>query len=145
MDAGADGAAHTTRPGDAMSESPRVSVVVPFFNRQRFLGACVEALLSQDEVGGPVEIVLVDNGSTDGSAAAVARHPQVNLVREETPGAYAARNTGIRQARAPIIAFTDADCVVDRDWLRTVCDAMRDPTVGILSATAGIRLKRRRR
>ena len=49
-----------------MRESPRVSVVVPFFNRQRFLGACVEALLSQDGVGGPVEIVLVDNGSTDG-------------------------------------------------------------------------------
>lgn len=115
-----------------MSEAPRVSVVVPFFNRPRFLGACVEALLSQDGFGGPVEIVLVDNGSTDDSAATLAEHPQVNLLREETPGAYAARNTGIRRARAPIIAFTDADCVVDRDWLRTVCDAMRDPTIGIL-------------
>jgi glycosyltransferase involved in cell wall biosynthesis len=117
---------------DALSESPRISVVVPFFNRQRFLGACVEALLSQDAVGGSVEIILVDNASTDDSAAAIRRHPQLTLLREETPGAYAARNTGIRSARAPIIAFTDADCVADRDWLKTVCDAMRDPAVGIL-------------
>lgn len=115
-----------------MRESPRVSVVVPFFNRQRFLGACVEALLSQDEVGGPVEIILVDNGSTDESVAAIAEHPQITLLREETPGAYAARNTGIRSARAPILAFTDADCVVDRDWLRAVCEAMRDQSVGIV-------------
>jgi glycosyltransferase involved in cell wall biosynthesis len=115
-----------------MAESPRVSVVVPFVNRQRFLGDCVEALLSQDEVGGPVEIILVDNGSKDGSAVASAAHPRITLLREETPGAYAARNAGIRRARAPIIAFTDADCVVDRDWLRSVCEAMADPTVGIL-------------
>jgi glycosyltransferase involved in cell wall biosynthesis len=114
-----------------MSEPPRISVVVPFYNRQRYLGACVDALLAQDDVGGPAEIILVDNGSTDNSAAAIRPHPRVTLLREETAGAYAARNTGIRRARAPLIAFTDADCVVDRHWLRTVCDTMRDPTVGI--------------
>jgi glycosyltransferase involved in cell wall biosynthesis len=118
-------------PSAVMSELPRISVVVPFYNRQRYLGACVDALLAQDDVGGPVEIILVDNGSTDDSAAAIAEHPQITLMREETPGAYAARNTGIRRARAPIIVFTDADCVVDRDWLQSVCDTMRDPTVGI--------------
>jgi glycosyltransferase involved in cell wall biosynthesis len=107
-------------------------VVVPFVNRQRFLGACVEALLAQDGLGGPVEIILVDNGSMDESAVASPAHPNITVLREKTPGAYAARNTGIRRAQAPIIAFTDADCVVDRDWLRSVCDAMADPTVGIL-------------
>jgi glycosyltransferase involved in cell wall biosynthesis len=115
-----------------MPQPPRVSVIVPFVDRQRFLGACVEALLSQEEIGGPVEIILVDNGSTDNSAVPRAADSRITLLRETTPGPYAARNTGIRRARAAIIAFTDADCVVDRDWLRSVCDAMADTKVGIL-------------
>ena len=114
-----------------MSESPRVSVIVPFFNRQQYLPACIEALLAQDDVG-PVEILMVDNRSTDGSAAVVQRYPQLTLLREETKGVYAARNAAIRAARAPLVAFTDADCVTDRGWLRAVCEGMRDPGVGIL-------------
>jgi glycosyltransferase involved in cell wall biosynthesis len=117
---------------DARTESPRVSVVVPFFNRQQYLPACIEALLAQDDVGGAVEIIMVDNRSTDDSASVVERYPQLTLVREESPGAYAARNAGIRIARAPLVAFTDADCVTDRDWLRSVCDGMRDPRVAVL-------------
>jgi len=115
-----------------MTASPRVSVIVPFFNRQQYLPACIEALLAQDDVGGAVEIILVDNRSTDGSASVVQRYPQVTLLREETKGVYAARNAGIRHARAPLVAFTDADCVTDRDWLRAVCDGLRDPDVAIL-------------
>jgi glycosyltransferase involved in cell wall biosynthesis len=115
-----------------MTDSPRVSVIVPFFNREQYLPACIEALLAQDDVGGPVEILMVDNRSTDGSASVVQRYPQLTLLREETKGVYAARNAAIRAARAPLLAFTDADCVTDRDWLRAVCEGMRDPGVAIL-------------
>jgi glycosyltransferase involved in cell wall biosynthesis len=107
-------------------------VVVPFFNRQQYLSACVESLLAQDHVGGTVEIIMVDNGSTDESASVIGRYPQLTLLREEAPGVYAARNAGIRRARAPLVAFTDADCVTDPEWLRSVCDGMRDPDVAIL-------------
>jgi glycosyltransferase involved in cell wall biosynthesis len=115
-----------------MIDSPRVSVIVPFFNREPYLPACIEALLAQDDVGGPVEILMVDNRSTDGSAAVVQRYPQLTLLREETQGVYAARNAALRAARAPLLAFTDADCVTDRGWLRAVCEGLRDPGVGIL-------------
>jgi glycosyltransferase involved in cell wall biosynthesis len=115
-----------------MTESPRVSVIVPFFNRRQYLPACIEALLAQDDVGGAVEIIMVDNRSTDGSASVIERYPQLTLLREESPGAYAARNAGIRIARAPLVAFTDADCVTDRDWLRSICEGMRDPAVAVL-------------
>ena len=127
---------------------PRVSVVVPFFNRQRYLGACVEALLGQDPVDGAVEIILVDNGSADGGGSVLERYPELIVLRETKPGAYAARNAAIRRARAPIIAFTDADCVVDRTWLAAVCDGMRDPAAAVLvgesrypdEATFGLKL-----
>lgn len=90
-----------------MHDSPSVSVIVPFFNRRQSLAACIEALLGQESIGGPVQIILVDNGSNDDSRAVIARYTQVTVLAEATPGAYAARNTGIRQATAPIIAFTD--------------------------------------
>jgi len=116
----------------APHERPAVSVVVPFFNSERHLAACIESLLAQDGVTGGVEIVLVDNRSTDGSPAVAGRYRQVIVVREDTPGVYAARNTGIRHARAPVIAFTDADCVADPAWLRSALDGMQDPSVAIL-------------
>jgi glycosyltransferase involved in cell wall biosynthesis len=124
----AEAIAPRSRPG---SNRPRVSVVVPFYDRQRHLAECVEALLAQD-LDGSVEIILVDNGSSDVSAAAAARERGVTLLLERTPGAYAARNAGIRRAAAPIVAFTDADCTPDRDWLRSVCDGMEDARVAIL-------------
>ena len=127
---------------------PLLSVVVPFFDSERHLGACIESLLAQEGVGGSYEVILVDNGSTDGSAAIAARYEGLTVLEESRPGAYAARNTGIRAARAPVIALTDADCVVAGDWLRSILAGMRDPEVAILlgqvrypaSASAALRL-----
>ena len=111
---------------------PRVSVIVPFLDRREHLAACIEGLLAQEPVDGAVEIILVDNGSSDHGASLVERYPSVVLLREEKRGAYAARNTGVQHARAPLLAFTDADCVVDRDWIRAICDGMRDPAVAMM-------------
>lgn len=111
-----------------MTASPQVSVIVPFFNSGRYLRDCIGALLAQDSDG--VELIFIDNGSTDDSAAIVAEHPTITLLSESREGAYAARNAGIRRARAPILAFTDADCVVDRDWVSVLRTALHDDAVG---------------
>jgi glycosyltransferase involved in cell wall biosynthesis len=128
--------------------SPLVSVVVPFFDSERHIAECIESLLAQQDVGGPYEIILIDNGSTDGSPSIVARYPDLVVLEETKPGAYAARNAGIRRARAPVIAFTDADCVVAADWLRAIRAGMEDRDVGVLlghcayppAASLGLRL-----
>jgi len=114
------------------SEAPLVSVVVPFFNSERHLAECVESLLSQENVGGPYEVILINNLSSDESASIVERYPELIVLEQPTPGSYAARNAGIRQARSPLIAFTDADCVAAKDWLRSILDGMEDPSVAIL-------------
>ncbi len=115
-----------------MSERPLVSVVVPFFDSERYLAACIESLLVQQGVDERYEILLIDNGSSDGSAAIAGRYDEVRLLREPKRGAYAARNAGIRAASAPVIALTDADCVVGRGWLRAILDGMREPRTAIL-------------
>ena len=113
-----------------MSHSPRVSVVVPFLNRASYLPECIAALHPQAGPGSGVELIFVDNGSTDESAAIVAAYDDITLLSEAEPGAYAARNTGIRRARAPIVALTDADCAVDPDWVMALEGALRDDTCG---------------
>ena len=117
---------------DGMKDHPRVSVVVPFYNSERTLAACIESLLAQADVGGPYEILMIDNRSTDASASIVARYPELIVLEESTPGAYTARNTGIRKASAPLIALTDADCIVQPDWLRSIQDGMQDPRTAVL-------------
>lgn len=115
---------------ERVSDPPRVSVVVPFFDSGRHLRACIESLLALDARPGEVELIFVDNGSTDDSAAIAADFCGITVLHEATAGAYAARNTGIRVTRAPIIAFTDADCTVDRDWARAILASMDDQGTG---------------
>jgi glycosyltransferase involved in cell wall biosynthesis len=110
-----------------------ISVVVPMYNAEPYLAACLDALVSQDFPCGDYEVLLVDNGSTDGSVAIARRHPAVTLLSEATRGAYSARNRGIRQARGEVIAFTDPDCVPDRSWLREIAAALSDPRVELVS------------
>jgi glycosyltransferase involved in cell wall biosynthesis len=113
-------------------DRPLVSVVVPFHNSEQHIAGCIESLLDQEDPGGDVELIFIDNRSEDDSPKIVARYPQLTVLEEDTPGAYAARNTGIRHVRAPIVALTDADCIVDRDWLRTVVDELHNPAAAIL-------------
>ncbi|MEM8964607.1 MAG: glycosyltransferase family 2 protein [Acidobacteriota bacterium] len=116
-----------------MSARPTISVVVPYFGSEATIAACIESLLAQEGVDrGEVELIFIDNGSPDASAAIVSRYPELITLREEQPGAYAARNAGIRRARAPIIAFTDADCVPDRDWLRSILGGMVDERTAVV-------------
>lgn len=109
-----------------------VTVVVPFYNAEPHIERCIEGLLAQDLPEGRVELVMVDNNSTDRSAAIVARYPDVRLLREGKQGAYAARNLGVRAARGRFVAFTDPDCVPRPDWLRRLLAPFDDPVVQVV-------------
>jgi len=88
-------------------ERPLVSVVIPCFNHARFLGEAITSALAQTYA--PVEIVVVDDGSNDDTAAVVAPFPGVRYVRQENQGLAAARNTGLRESRGAYLVFLDAD------------------------------------
>ncbi len=108
------------------------SIIVPFRNAARWLRPCLASLLAQDFTDAHYEIVAVDNGSTDGSAAIVHEFHSVRLVSEPRVGSYAARNRGVQASRAPILAFTDADCTPRQDWLRRIMAPLDDPSVEIV-------------
>jgi len=110
-----------------------VSVVVPFRNAERHVGRCLRALEGQLPFGGTYEIVMVDDGSTDGSASIVAGFPHAKLLTQERRGgAYAARNRGVAASSGATIAFTDSDCEPRPDWLRRILEEMSDPGVAVV-------------
>jgi glycosyltransferase involved in cell wall biosynthesis len=88
-------------------DQPLVSVVIPCYNQAHFLGEAIESVLAQTYPH--LEIVVVDDGSTDNIAAVVARYPGVRCLRQENQGLSAARNTGLRHSIGERIVFLDAD------------------------------------
>ena len=93
----------------------KVSVVIPAFNEEVLLPACIDSLLEQDYEG-DIEVIVVDNGSTDATAA-VARSRGVRVVGEPVHGYSRALARGFAAARGDILASTDADTVVPRFWI----------------------------
>ena len=111
-----------------------VSVVVAVRNARASIAACVDSLLALDPA--PIEVLVVDNGSTDGTLDVLGGYGErIAVLHEPVRGAGAARNAGIRAARGQIVAFTDADCVVEPDWLDELVGALADPNVGIVGGT----------
>ena len=117
---------HIAAAEERLSPAPRVSVVICTYNRCSDLAAALDAVLRQDGAP-PYEVLLVDNNSTDGTRALVSallpEHPHLRYLFEPVQGLPVARNTGIRAAGAPIIAFTDDDILVGRDWVASVARA----------------------
>ena len=102
------------------------SVIVPFHNEEEHIEKCVQALLNQSIDRSEYEIFFVDNNSTDKSASIVRKYLGINLLYENKQSSYSARNKGIQSSKGEIVAFTDADCVVDRDWLKNLSACLKE-------------------
>ncbi len=109
-----------------------VTVIVPVLNAEQFLALCLESLLAQDYPAEAFEVLVVDNGSSDGSVAIARCFERVTLLHEPRRGAYVARNRGLAAARGDICAFTDPDCIAEPTWLRQMAAAMSNPRLGVV-------------
>ncbi len=112
-----------------------VSVIVPVLNASDFIGEALASISEQSLP--PAEIIVVDNGSTDGSDALAAAHPGVRLVREPREGVGYARNRGVAECTQPFIAFLDADDVWVRDKLEHQFGLLQaQPAIGLVFGQA---------
>ena len=102
------------------------SVIVPFLNEELYIEQCIQALLGQDFNQNEYELIFIDNGSTDASVEIVRKFSNIALFYESEKSAYVARNRGLKEARGEIIAFTDADCIVSKDWLMHISQGIRE-------------------
>jgi GT2 family glycosyltransferase len=113
-------------------DPPLVSVVIPVWNGRSLLEPCLSALGAQSYPR--IEIIAVDNASTDGSAHLIeARHREVRLLRSDRNLGFAgACNLGIDAAGGEIVVLLNQDAVADREWLHFLVEALAEPKVGVV-------------
>jgi glycosyltransferase involved in cell wall biosynthesis len=117
-----------------MSEVPQVSVVIATYNRANFLPETIDSVLQQTFQ--EYELIVVDDGSTDGTRTLLQSYPsRVSYLYQQNRGPSAARNLGVRHARAPWIAFQDSDDLSKPDHLETLYAYANDhPDCGMVFA-----------
>lgn len=112
---------------------PFVSVIVPVYNGERHIENCIKSLLSLNYPSSKIEIIIVDNNSKDSTNRIIRKYPVLSLIEDRIQSSYAARNTGIRRSKGEILAFTDADCIADRDWILKAVECFRDENIGCVA------------
>ncbi len=112
----------------------KVSVVVVAYNASKTLGKCLESLIQQNYLN--YEVIVIDDGSTDDTLR-IAKQFSVKFFRcELNRGWGAVRNLGLKKATGKIIAFTDADCVVEEDWLEKLVNTFENfPDAGAVGGS----------
>lgn len=110
---------------------PRLSVIIPVYNVAPYLGDCIESLLAQSFAD--FEVLLVDDGSTDGSGAIcdefAQKDPRVAVFHQKNGGVCSARNRGIDHAKGEFIVFVDSDDLVSEDHLSHIMESDADMVV----------------
>ncbi len=121
-------------------DNPDVTVVIPVYDDYDTLEVTLRALGNQTYPADGFEVIVVDNGTPRPRRREVNdEYDFVRQVSESTQGSYAARNAGVTAADGEILAFTDADCRPDRDWLTNGVDALkRAPRVGLVGGALEI-------
>jgi len=115
--------AHTNGAPAQPTGSPLVSVIIPVHNGERFVAEAVGSVLAQTWPA--IEIIIIDDGSTDGTEAAVRRLPcDVYYFKQPQQGPAAARNRGVRDASGDYVAFLDVDDLWPEDMLRTLMNEL---------------------
>jgi cellulose synthase/poly-beta-1,6-N-acetylglucosamine synthase-like glycosyltransferase len=116
-----------------INNDPLVSIIVPVYNASATLDRCLTALLSQEYPSEKVEIIVVDNNSTDNTADIIRSYPVLYLKEAEIQSSYAARNKGVKHSISRLLAFTDSDCVPHPQWLKEGINGFKDAKIGAVA------------
>lgn len=128
-------------PGPGSFE-PFVSIIVPVYNRAAEIGECIESLLKLNYPKSRLEIIVIDDASSDGTADVVRGYDVELIVQSRNLGQSAARNSAVRASRGEIVAFIDSDCVADPDWLRELVPYFLQPGTALVGGFVASHFKR---
>jgi len=110
----------------------KVTIIVPVYNAEKTIKECINSILEIDYPKEKLELIFVNNSSTDRTENILNEFKdKIKILYEKKRGPAAARNKGLLNASGEIIAFTDSDCVVERNWLKNIIKPLKDEQVGI--------------
>ena len=120
----------------SVNTPPTISVVIPALNEGTYLARTADNLRETLPTGS--EIVVVDDGSTDGCADSLREDDLLRVIRTSRVGAASARNVGARQAKGDVVVFADAHIEVQPQWWEPLTEALRDPAVGAVAPVVSV-------
>jgi cellulose synthase/poly-beta-1,6-N-acetylglucosamine synthase-like glycosyltransferase len=113
---------------------PMVSIIVPTYNRAHFIERSFLSLVQQNYPTSRYEIIVIDDGSSDNTTDILNRfsreYDNFRFIGQSNKGPATARNSGLHEATGEFILFIDDDCIADRNWIRELTVAYRDPAIG---------------
>ncbi len=104
------------------------SIIIPAHNVKKTIEPCLNSLLNQSIPRDNYEIIVIDDGSQDNSAEIIKNYP-VKLISQTNQGPAAARNIGAKEAKAPVLIFTDGDCEVEQDFIKEMLKPLQSSEV----------------
>jgi glycosyltransferase involved in cell wall biosynthesis len=113
---------------DINQRTPKISVIIPVKNREKVIGNCLKAVLTQSLK--PFEVIVVDGHSTDRTVKEVKKFP-VKLVYEDYGTVGGARQVGLENSKGEYVAFTDSDCIPQKDWLKNLMKEFNHDFIGV--------------
>ena len=133
--------ARDARARRAGTHTPSVAIIVPCWNEESTVGRTCESLLALDYPSDKLEIILVDDGSTDSTPKRMesfSTHPQVRIVRKENGGKHTALNAGLKETNAEFVGCLDADSFVAPDALRELISCFDGQRVAAVTAAMSV-------
>lgn len=119
---------HFTAPEHVRDRDALITtVIIPVYNGAETISQCLEGL--RDQTVTPDEVLVIDDGSTDGTAEVVTQFPEVRLIRQDNSGPAAARNLGVAEAKGEVALMIDADCRPVPSWVEAMVRPFDDPSV----------------
>lgn len=112
-----------------MNHYPFVSIIIPVRNAGKIIGQCLKSLNNLNYPKDKYEIIISDSESTDDTQAIIKKYGAI-LVSTPKRSVCAGRNEGFRVARGEIVAFSDADCVMDKNWIKNGIKYFENPVIG---------------
>lgn len=116
------------------AKSLTLTIVIPVYNEENYLGACLESIEAQDEP--PDEVIVVDNNSTDKTVEIAGRYGFVKLLREPRQHQVFAQSMGFDGAKSDILGRIDADSILPPDWVRCVKSEFEDKDIAAVTGGA---------
>lgn len=113
------------------AKAPSISIVIPVYNEEEFIGDCLRAIEAQKKL--PQEVIVVDNNCTDRSMEIAVEFDFVTIVREKKQGMIAARNAGMKKATGEVLARIDADTILTPAWVKEVGKLFQDESIAAAS------------
>jgi len=114
-------------------QKPFISIIVPSLNAENTIERCIKSLIDQEYPKNKCEIIVVDNNSQDATLILLQKYGNwITVLHENEQGSYRARNKAISYAKGQILAFTDSDCIADKNWLLSLSNGFRDKNVKIV-------------